>query len=413
MINFYDTSALLATNNNNYEEPFIISSITLDELNNLKDNKTKTSETRSKARQVLNWLDNNEDKYQVVLFTNYMLAPIRSYDFEITNDMKILACAMSLERAKEITFWCNDTAFRKIAQEFNYFAQIHKINYDKLEAYHGYLETTLTDDQLNDLYSGFNGNFLNLLPNEYLIVHDQDTGLITDRLCWTGKKFRHISYSPFKSQYMGEIQAASGDVYQQIAADSLLHNQITMITGKAGSGKSILSLSYALSELDAKRKDKLVIFYNPAPAKDAIQLGFYAGTKIDKLLDSSIGTILASKFKNGMDDVEDLIRMKKLEIVPLADSRGCDLNRKNAILYVTEAQNLSKYLMQIILQRASEDTQVIIEGDYDTQVDLDVYDNDQNGMRRLSDVFKGSDIFGQVDLQIIHRSKIAALAQQF
>ena len=114
-----------------------------------------------------------------------------------------------------------------------------------------------------------------------------------------------------------------------------------------------------------------------------------------------------------MDDVEDLIRMKKLEIVPLADSRGCDLNRKNAILYVTEAQNLSKYLMQIILQRASEDTQVIIEGDYDTQVDLDVYDNDQNGMRRLSDVFKGSDIFGQVDLQIIHRSKIAALAQQF
>ena len=409
MINFYDTSALLATNNNNYEEPFIISSVTLDELNNLKDNKTKTPEIRSKARQVLNWLDNNEDKYQVVLFTNYMLAPIRPYDFEITNDMKILACAMNLGKSKEITFWCNDTGFRKIAQEFNYFISIQKA-IDKREDYKGYLETSLTNDQLNTLYSDLNTNSLNLLTNQYLIVRDDETGQVTDKLCWDGKRYRRISYSNFSSKWFDEVAPIQGDIYQQLAFDALLHSQVTMLSGPAGVGKTAISLAYIMQEIEQHRIDKVIIFANPVAARNAARIGYLPGSASEKMLDSSIGNILGSKL-GGKDEVMRLIDIKKLELCNFSDLRGFDTTRYNAIVYITEAENLDSELMKLALTRVGENNHIILDGDYRQQTDLDIYESD-NGMRKVIDVFKGDSSFAMVDLPIVHRSHIADLAQK-
>lgn len=412
MINFYDTSALLEIKNNQYEEPFVISSITLDELNDIKDNRNKTPEVRAQARKVINYLDTHEGEYDVILYKPEMLKD-NLYDLEVTNDLKILVSAYdTLNKEDDIIFWCNDGGFRRIAKEYDFFKEIKPYRAPKQEEYKGYVELVLNDDQLNTLYSDKSVNSLGLLTNEYAIIKTED-GTITDRLCWDGKRYRNISYSAFESQYMGEITPIHGDVYQQLASDALLHDQLVMLSGKAGTGKTLLGLGYAMSELEAKRKSRIVILCNPAPARDAIQLGWYAGTREDKVLDSSMGTILASKFKGGMDDVQSLIHMGKIEIVPMVDARGMDLRDQDAILYITEAQNMSKYLMQIALQRAAENTQVIIEGDYDTQVDLDAYDNGNNGMRRLNEVFRGRKVFGMVDLPIIHRSKIAELADKF
>jgi predicted ribonuclease YlaK len=79
---------------------------------------------------------------------------------------------------------------------------------------------------------------------------------------------------------------------------------------------------------------------------------------------------------------------------------------------MTESQNTDIDLMKLVLQRTGDDCKVIIEGDYSTQVDSAYYAGVNNGMKRASEVFRGHNFYGEVTLPIIHRSKIAELAEK-
>jgi len=80
-----------------------------------------------------------------------------------------------------------------------------------------------------------------------------------------------------------------------MAADSLMNNKITMIKGPAGAGKSHLAVGYLFSLLDRGKIDKIIIFCNTVATKNAAKLGFYPGSRDEKLLDSQIGNFLSSK----------------------------------------------------------------------------------------------------------------------
>lgn len=69
-------------------------------------------------------------------------------------------------------------------------------------------------------------------------------------------------------------------------------------------------------------------------------------------------------------------------------------------------------LMKLAIQRIGEDSICIIDGDQKTQVDDVNFEGSNNGMRRLSKVFKGSPLYGEVELKKIHRSKLAELAEK-
>ena len=75
-----------------------------------------------------------------------------------------------------------------------------------------------------------------------------------------------------------------------------------------------------------------------------------------------------------------------------------------------ESQNLTCDLLRMLLQRVSDGCKVIVDGDYNEQVDVDIYSGSNNGMKKMSKVFRGNEIFGQVELKNIHRSALAALA---
>ena len=64
------------------------------------------------------------------------------------------------------------------------------------------------------------------------------------------------------------------------------------------------------------------------------------------------------------------------------------------------------------LQRTGNDSIFILDGDIESQVDLVDYEGANNGMRRASKIFRGHDIYGEVTLKQIHRSKIAELASE-
>lgn len=100
-----------------------------------------------------------------------------------------------------------------------------------------------------------------------------------------------------------------------------------------------------------------------------------------------------------------------LQLVPVVDARGYEVP-PNSGVYVMEAQNLTSDLLRLILQRCGEDNiKVIVDGDREEQLDMEIYEED-NGMQKMSQVFRGEKCFGQVDLKNIYRSEVARIAQK-
>ena len=168
-----------------------------------------------------------------------------------------------------------------------------------------------------------------------------------------------------------------------------------MVKGPAGSGKTYLSLGFLMSKLERHQIDKIIVFCNTVATKNSAKLGYYPGTRDEKLLDSQIGNLLISKF-GGRLAVEQMIHEERLVLLPLSDIRGYDTTGMRAGIYISDAQNLSI---------------CIIDGDEKAQVDDISFAGANNGMRRASKVFRGNDIYGEVTLHQIHRSRIAQLAE--
>lgn len=323
---------------------------------------------------------------------------------EPTPDAKIVSCALTLGPQTE--FITNDLSCKTIAKLF--LKNVSSFGEKDEEDYTGYKEITMSDEEMCEFYSDLSENRFGLLKNEYLIIRDS-TGTIVDSYCWTGIEHRRLKTRSFFSDYLGEVKAIKGDIYQKMAADSLANNQLTVLRGCAGSGKSYLGLGYLLSQLDGGKIDKIVMFVNPVATKDSCKFGFLPGTLEEKILGSQIGSFLSSKL-GGIDAVYRLINDQKLEFVAIADARGYDTTGMNCGLYLTEAQNTTIDMMKLLLERIGEDTICVIEGDDEAQVDYTSYEGANNGLHRLCEVFKGELYFGTVTLKICHRSKIAKKA---
>jgi len=246
-----------------------------------------------------------------------------------------------------------------------------------------------------------------LLPNEYLVIKDID-GNEVDCAKWDGEQFVELRYKDLSTMAIGTF--APKDFYQKAAIDSLMTNNITMLRGKAGSGKSLLAFTYGLHLLEKQLITKIICFVNPVAVKDSTQLGYYSGSKVEKLLQGSIGGILAGKL-GGMDQVENMIAANKLVLLPFSDIRGFE-SGDDTLVWATESQNLSVSLMKLALQRISEKSQIIIEGDDNTQIDSVAFSGMRNGMKRASLVFRGEKVYGEVTFQKIYRSKIAEIADK-
>lgn len=280
--------------------------------------------------------------------------------------------------------------------------------------YKGFIEKSLDKEMIQLVYANHEMNMFSLLTNQYLIMKDDSNGEIVDIMIWTGEWLESI-YKPYRNnrtipQTSSFERVESKDHYQAMAIDSMYRNQVTMVRGRAGSGKTLLALSYAWNLIE-KKDGRLVIFFNPAPSKDSITMGFNKGSKIEKALQSSLGSMLKSKFGDEYV-VEDLILNGDIEIMPFTDLRGWDSKSdRETVVLISEAQNLTSELLKMGLQRIDDSTQVIIDGDYNQQVDRDAYLY-SNGMKRASEVLRGSHLYGEIELQKTYRSELADIADE-
>jgi predicted ribonuclease YlaK len=409
---FYDTCSLLNLQADAFKDSFYLSSITLNELENIKTSGTKDEETKWKARQVLHLLKENEGVFSVIRFKESDAIYLSKYDLPHTNDSKIILTALNILSDDEDVFITDDLACYYVAKSVGLNAQI--LQDIILDDYQGFKKVVLSEQKMLDFYGdAFSGNknIYNLLENEYLIIEDKETGKIIDKYKWVNHSYESIPYIKVQSKMLGKVAPLNGDIYQMCALDSLKNNQITMLKGPAGSGKSLLAFGHMFSLLESGEISKIIIFCNTVATKGSAKLGFYPGSRTEKLLDSQIGNFLVSKLGDRVA-VERLIDDGELILLPMSDIRGFDTSGMNAAIYITEAQNLDIELMRLALQRIGEDSICILDGDYNHQVDMSIYSGSNNGMRRVSQVFRGKNFYGEVELQNIHRSKIAKVAEE-
>lgn len=407
-IKFYDTSALLVKEKFNfYEEEYVISIITLQELENLKSSNNTDEETKHRVRKLLRFLDENLNKF---------IIQSRYEESLKTNDEKILSGAYNYGLALnqneksyyEYYFVTNDLAMKALAKtKWLKGVRVTVISEEiKQDTYTGYKDIVMNDQEMSDFYSNPEKNTYGLLINEYINVYNP-YGECVDNLVWTGETHRPVKFTECNSMLFGKIKPK--DTYQRLALDSFKNNSMTYVSGPPGSGKTMLALAYLFQELEKGKIDRIVVFCNPVPARNSAKLGLYPGTKDEKLLQTQVGYVLSSKL-GGMEQVQRLIDNGDLILVPAVDARGFQ-TPPNSGVYILECQNTNVDILQMLLQRIDDTSIVICDGDHLGQIDLTEY-NSRNGAARMSEVFRGDRTYGQVQLKTIFRSHIANLAER-
>ena len=151
---------------------------------------------------------------------------------------------------------------------------------------------------------------------------------------------------------------------QKAAKATILDNTVSIIKGKAGSGKTLLACQIALQEVLEKRKKKIIIT-RPTISKE--DLGFLPGGLEDKMA-PWVAPIYANMFQLlRKERVEKMIETGIIEIVPVSYMRGRTF--LDSCVIVDECQNLDHEQTLMILQRIGLNSRMMFCGDSD-QIDL-------------------------------------------
>ncbi len=147
--------------------------------------------------------------------------------------------------------------------------------------------------------------------------------------------------------------------------DTIHQNEMTLVIGPAGTGKTYLAMAAAVSELLSKRVQRIVL---TRPAVEAGEsLGFLPGdleAKVDPYLRPLYDALYSMV---DLDKVQRLIEQQRIEVAPLAFMRGRTLD--NAFIILDEAQNTTPDQMLMFLTRLGQQSRAVVTGDI-TQVDL-------------------------------------------
>ena len=396
----FDTNAILTdcTDISNV----IISSKTLEELENIKSSSHKDNDIKYKARVAVRAI--REQKPEIVVVQKSDYDKIEELGLEITNDNLIIASAWRYSQENSIVFVTQDVLCSLIAKTY-FGLDVEELKLKNDDIYKGFRVVQPTDEELSQVYSKDNcENIFGCLVNEYVIINDSD-GNFCDVVKWTGEKYATLNTKPFKSRAFSNVKPL--DEIQRCAFDSIVTNDITVLYGRSGSGKTTIPLSYIMSNVESQKYKKCVIIYDFETLKGAKTLGFTPGTLNEKIItQGAIGNILSSKFGD-MSEVERLMASGMIEIIPTANIRGYEIS-SDEICFVTEGQNLDTYTLKTIIQRCKAGAKIIIEGDIIEQHD----NNREVGLLKMIEVFKGYKSFGCVKLKNNYRSEIGELADR-
>jgi Predicted ATPase related to phosphate starvation-inducible protein PhoH len=271
-------------------------------------------------------------------------------------------------------------------------------------------EVPLSDDMIEAFYKNneLPANMLKqtFFHNEYMILRGNTKSALAyfDKPSGVFKRIeKHRSYG---------IEPRNSE--QAFSLDALLRKdvQLVALTGKAGTGKTLLALAAALAQ--EKEYDQILVARPVVPLSNK-DIGFLPGdveSKIGPYMQPLYDNInfIKTRFKNTNREymrIEEILKSDKLEITPLAYIRGRSLT--NVYFIVDEAQNLTPHEIKTIITRAGEGTKLVFTGDI-FQIDQPYLDIRSNGLTYLSDKMLGQELFAHVNLVKGERSMLAELA---
>lgn len=249
---------------------------------------------------------------------------------------------------------------------------------------------------------------INPFPNEYFIFRNNNKSVLAKFVLYD-RTFRIVEKKPA----YGIIPR---NAEQTFSIDALTDNHIQLVTlsGKAGTGKTLMALAASLQVVDRFKQILLARPIVPLSNKD---LGYLPGdvqSKIDPYMQplyDNLG-VIKHQFEEAAFEVQDINNMLNngdLQITPLAYIRGRSLSR--VFFIVDEAQNLTPHEVKTIITRAGEGTKIVFTGD-PYQIDTPYLDSRSNGLTYLIDKMKGQNIYAHVTLEKGERSMLAELAAE-
>lgn len=201
---------------------------------------------------------------------------------------------------------------------------------------------------------------------------------------------------------------------QTFAVDALINNEIPLVslTGKAGTGKTLLALA---SALHVKKQYRQIYIARPVVPLSNKDIGYLPGDVDTKL--APYMTPLWDNLKVIQDQypendkhhqaISQMLKDEKLVIEPLSYIRGRSLQR--IFFIIDEAQNLTPHEIKTIITRAGEGSKIVFTGDI-YQIDHPYLDSQSNGLSYLIEHFKGEKLYAHVNLVKGERSELAELA---
>lgn len=432
-----DTNVLLHDPNSIFsfkENEVIIPAIVLEEIDSKKRN---ADEIGRNARTVSRLLDGLRELGHLhsgvqlehggtlkVELNHRSFLKVQEMFGEVSNDNRILAVALNYlneEKEKEeprpVVLVSKDVLVRIKADVLGITPEDYLSDRtgDLNELYTGYQSLMVHPSLIDEYYSN---RFLSvkqltlsytLYPHEFIILKDE-IGTGKSALLKVNSDATRVEPLYLGNDAVWGISARNAQ--QRMAFELLLNDEIPLvtITGKAGTGKTLLALAAGLLKVEDEHKYKKLLIARPVVpmGKD---IGYLPGEKDEKLrpwmqpIYDNLEYLFDTKKSGDIDKI--LMGLGSIQVEALTYIRGRSI--PSQFIIIDEAQNLSRHEVKTIVSRAGEGSKVILMGDPE-QIDHPYLDASSNGLSYIVEKFKQQGISGHITLEKGERSRLAQLA---
>lgn len=345
---------------------------------------------------------------------------------EKTNDNRIIAVALNIKEGEEkkevprrVTLVSKDALVRVKSEALELHAEDflsdQVVQYS--ESYKGCVELKIDKKIINQFYAQNKLLLKEVLlknsfnPHEFIILKDElgSSASAIGKVSLDRKQLRPLM---FDDDHIWGVKARN--VQQKMAFELLLNDDIPLVTltGKAGTGKTLLSLAAGLLKIEDENKyQKLLVARPVVPmGKD---IGFLPGEKEEKLrpwmqpIYDNLEYLFHTKKPGDLDRI--LQGLGSIQVEALTYIRGRSIPEQ--FIIIDEAQNLTKHEVKTIITRVGEGSKIILMGDPE-QIDHPYLDESNNGLTYVVEKFKDQEISGHIRLEKGERSPLAQLAAQ-
>lgn len=244
------------------------------------------------------------------------------------------------------------------------------------------------------------------VPNEFFILKGNKSSVLG--------RYDHASERMVRVEKKTAYGIKPRNAEQTFSLNALLDPDVKLVslTGKAGTGKTLLALAAALEQ---HKLYEQILLARPIVALSNRDLGYLPGDATEKIspymqpLFDNLSVIKHAFNPRSQEyqKIDELLKEERLIITPLAYIRGRSLS--NSYFIVDEAQNLTPHEIKTIITRAGEGTKMVFTGDLQ-QIDSPYLDLKSNGLAYMTDKMRKQELFSHVNLVKGERSYLAELA---